>query len=189
MAGGIQLWTLNRIIIVAACLLYAVMLWQTTQMTKRYHALSGITDEYLLCIQKAEQLDAGSDYLTEQARLYVMNQDVSNIVAYFTETNVTQRRERAVEELKNDMPDDAVVNFLDLAMQYSNELMEREIYAMKLAALSTGQELSDFPAEIQEAAVKEADSALSDAEKLSKARRLLFNSNYQNAKALVQDHT
>ena len=61
-----------------------------------------------------------------------MTMDPTYMEAYFTEANVTRRRENALENLEQYLVSDEALQFLKEALSYSNELMEREIYAIKL---------------------------------------------------------
>ena len=57
------------------------------------------TEQYVTCESAAKDLQDGSDYLTEQVRLYVMTGQQEYMENYFKEANVTCRREHALEEL------------------------------------------------------------------------------------------
>lgn len=59
------------------------------------------TDQYIVCENAARQLQDGSDYLTEQVRLYAMTGERNYLDQYFEEADVTKRREQALESLKS----------------------------------------------------------------------------------------
>ena len=54
----------------------------------------------------------------------------------------------------------SALDFLQSALDNSNKLMEREIYAMKLVAEAKGQDMSAFP-DVEEVDLKQADKELS----------------------------
>ena len=56
------------------------------------------TEQYITCENAAKQLQDGSDYLSEQVRLYAMTEEVKYMDLYFTEANKTRRRENALED-------------------------------------------------------------------------------------------
>ena len=66
---------------------------------KEFKILRMTTEQYIACERAAKQLQDGSDYLTEQVRLYVMTGQQEYMENYFKEANVTCRREHALEEL------------------------------------------------------------------------------------------
>ena len=131
---------------------------------------------------------AASDYLTEQVRLYVQNMDVKYMDAYFEEANVTCRREKALEELQNHEISNDIRNDLQLAMDGSRDLMYHEIYAMRLISEANHYDTDSLPKEVQDTALKADDSALTPDEMIEKARDLVFNEGYQDAKALIYSH-
>ena len=69
------------------------------QWEKEFKILRMTTEQYIACERAAKQLQDGSDYLTEQVRLYVMTGQQEYMENYFKEANVTCRREHALEEL------------------------------------------------------------------------------------------
>lgn len=77
------------------------------------------------------------------------------------------------------------VEFIRTAIEHSNELMESEIYAMKLIALSQGAEEENLPKEVQETELSADDQLLTPEEMVKKARNIIFASSYQDAKSLI----
>lgn len=69
-----------------------------------FRKLQAATDKYILCQQAALELEDGSNYLTEQIRLYAITGESTYRDAYLEELYVTQRREHALEALKTPMP-------------------------------------------------------------------------------------
>ena len=66
--------------------------------------------------------------------------------------------------------------------------MNREIYAMKLISLDNGYSQDKLPEEVREMMLKAEDASLSPEEMMEKARELVFDSGYQDAKALIRSH-
>lgn len=65
---------------------------------KEFNVLQVSTERYITCEAAAKQLKEGSDYLTEQVRLYVLTGEAKYREQYLEEVNVTKRREKALEE-------------------------------------------------------------------------------------------
>ena len=136
---------------------------------------------YRACMEAARDLQEASDYLTSQARVYVVTGNREHLDAYMEELEVVNRRGRAVETLRGYLGDsgDAVVD-LEEALQYSNELSVRELYAMRLTAEATG--LSDLPPMVSQVALDDADAALDPAEQRVKAEQMVLGEEYQSIK-------
>ena len=66
--------------------------------SKQFYMMQTTTEQYVTCESAAKDLQDGSDYLTEQVRLYVMTGQQEYMENYFKEANVTCRREHAHED-------------------------------------------------------------------------------------------
>ncbi len=186
---GIKIRTVNLIMILISCCLYLFLTTATIRAFRKYEALISATDNYIDCQKNAVLLTDSSDYLTEQVRLYTINAQPQYMEAYFTEVNTTRRREQALEQLKEYKVSEQTYHFLEIALEHSNELMEQEIYAMKLIATAQGENISTLPQAVQYTILSEADQALSPGEMTQKAQQIVFGADYQSAKASIQDNT
>ena len=70
------------------------------QVMKDYYELAQRTREYVFAQEDARDLLFGSNYLTDQARLYAVTKDHVYAEAYFTEVHETRRRDLALEALE-----------------------------------------------------------------------------------------
>ena len=186
---GIKIRHFNSIMIAVACLLYALLLYATANMTSRYNDFIKYNDEYIACHEAAVQMNAASDYLTDQVRLFTQNMNMKHMQLYFQEVNETKRREKAVDSLKKYGPTDDEVQSLEAARAASVDLMEREFYAMKLIAVANSYDESLLPAEVQRVQLLSFDKRLSAQAKIEKARDMVYNRGYMDAKALIKSHT
>lgn len=182
---GIRLSVLNTVMIVLSCILYVGLIIITGSISERNRQLVRYADEYIACEKAAVTAHDASDFLTEQARLYAESGNAENARLYFEEANVTRSRETALEQILTYNHDSIALDDFRAALQYSDDLMQTEIYAMKLTAVGSGGDLSALPEEIQRMPLDAADAALSPDEMLVKARHLLFNDDYQDAKAAI----
>ena len=119
---------------------------------KEFQVLRQTTDEYILCQNSAKELQDGSDYLTEQVRMYAMTGKTEYRDLYFEEANTTRRREKALEELKKYFADTDSFTALETALSRLQELMETEYYSMRLVAESYGKSeeslLEEIPGQV-----------------------------------------
>lgn len=171
----ISSWSIGITIVVAALFMAVSIL-----SGREFAVLQDTTEQYIQCEREAKQLQEGSDYLTEQARLYAMTGQRTYMDQYFKEAEVTRRRENAVENLRQYFDGTEAFTALEHAMSLSAELMETEYYSMRLEAEGGGADLSAFPETLQEIQLKDTDSHLSAKGKRDRAVELVSNQAYQS---------
>ena len=152
------------------------------QSEKEFKTLKHSTEQYLACEKAARQLEDGSDYLTEQVRLYASTGDVKYRDLYFREVSSTKRRENAIEYLKKYFDGTDGFKALQKAMNYSQKLMETEYYSMRLEAEGNEEDESTWPEEIKAVTLSEEDQQLLSYEKKQKAQQLVSGNQYQDSK-------
>ena len=89
---SISAWSIGIALILTV--VFVVILHYEKNEVKRFE---DATDQYIVCENAARQLQDGSDYLTEQVRLYAMTGERNYLDQYFEEADVTKRREQALE--------------------------------------------------------------------------------------------
>ena len=157
---------------------------------REFSRLLETTNQYILCENAAKQLQDGSDYLTEQVRLYTITRQTRYRDLYFEELDTTKRREKAVDALKEYFDGTDSFIALEKALECSQELAETECYAMRLIAETSFQNPSTWPEEITNVQLSDADLALSNSKKLDKATRMVCDDTYQNMRTeITQDVT
>ena len=185
---GIKIRNFNTCMIVVACVLYAMLIYATTQMTARYNAFVKYNEEHIACHEAAAQMNAASDYLTEQVRLFTQNMDIHHMELYFQEADIDRRREKAIAILKQYEPTDEELQALEAARGSSLDLMEREIYAMKLIVVANGYDEAQIPEDVRKVQLLHYDKQLSSQQQIARARDLVYNRGYMDAKALIKAH-
>ena len=89
---------------------------------------------YVQCSAAINDLQAASDYLTTQTRMFVVTGERSCLESYVKELTVTDRRGNAVELLESSFEEgDESISKLEQALAASNDLAEKELTAMRLA--------------------------------------------------------
>lgn len=174
--------------IALSCVLYALLAYITASMPVRFNAMMDNISASIACDNKATMVREASDYLTEQARLYVMNMEERYLWGYFEEVNNTKRRENALADLEKINTDIELQENMKEAVRLSNELMNTEFYAMKLICSAKGAEEDKLPNQISRLQLSAEDIALSADAKVEKARRMMFDVNYQNSKSLIMEN-
>lgn len=182
---GIKIKTLNTVIIIISCVLYVLLIFITAAVSKNCQQMVEYTDDYISCRREAAMVYQASDYLTEQVRLYVQNMDIKYMNLYFDEANKIKRREKALAELKDRQPAEKNIKELEAALSASNDLMKTEIYSMRLISEANNYDPEMLPEEVRKVSLKASDETLSSKAKIEKARNLVFDEDYQNAKARI----
>lgn len=184
---GIKIRNMNYVMIFVSFVLYIVLIWVTAYASRKYDDMISATDAYVRYQEQASLVGEGSDYLTEQVRLYTVEMNVDYVENYFREVYVTRSRDAALEELRRNEVNGSALDFLQSALDSSNKLMEREIYAMKLVSTARGQDMSGF-SDVEGVDLKQEDEALSPEEMVEKAKELVFGTSYQETKGMIENN-
>ena len=183
--SGIRFRSLAVVIAAVAVLLSLVSLFSIGRAVAAYEEFAEATESYIACENAANQLQAGSDYLTTQVRLFVTRRDVSHLNNFFIEARETRRRDIAVETLGELVGESDAHTYLDRALEYSSELLEIERYAMRLVVEAEGIPLRGYVEELSDIELTPEDAALSAAEKLERANELVLGEEYQRYDELI----
>ena len=167
-------------------ILGTLLIHNTIHVFKDYARVEMSQRHYYDSSEAAKMLQAGSNMLTEQARLYAITNDLRHLLAYFHEKNTYRRRERAIEILSN-IPDTTEIKRLFIvAVTESQSLEYTEYRSMNLIIAATGFDHSILPDDMKKYLVAnpltQTESQLSNEEKLVLARTILFDENYQMRK-------
>ncbi|MBQ9003627.1 MAG: GGDEF domain-containing protein [Eggerthellaceae bacterium] len=141
--------------------------------------------EYAACTAAAFELQNASDCLTSEARLYVVTGNRVHLDKYLEELNVADHRGKAVETIRSIMKDAEAAADLNEALEFSNRLAERELYAMRLRAEADG--LVDKPAGVSAVELRESDVQLSAEGKVDRAVELLISDAYDDSKSDINE--
>ena len=163
----------------------ALLLTATYNVDAGYTRLSANMEDYVQWQHDANDLQIGSDYLTEQVRCFVVTGKREYLDNYFEEANVTRRRDNAVEGVHSLMGEIEAYEALVNAMGESVDLMNREYYAMRLAVSAYGYDLSEYPQEIQAVELTETDALATPEEQRETARKMVFDDVYHMKKVAI----
>ena len=182
---GIRISTVNIIMMLISCVLYVFLITATIRISDRYQDVHGSMDDYIAFEENESFLTEGSAYLTEQVRLYTVTLEPEYMEHYFTEVNVTRRRETALEHLEAYYGGDEAYEYLVEALRHSNDLMSDEIYAMRLISEARDCREDSLPEEVQAVSLEAEDRELSQEEMIQKARGIVFGDAYQEARSRI----
>ncbi|MBR3225995.1 MAG: diguanylate cyclase [Atopobiaceae bacterium] len=158
-----------------------VLAYRVVQSNARLEEAHNTYEE---CSQATNDLMAASDYLTTRTRLYVLTGTRSYLDDYLQEVQTTQRRKESLATLRQHIVDNQAYTALSNAYQDSSTLFNRELYAMRLVALATN--LGNVPSRLQEVRVHKNDAALSNDQKIERAKEIVLSSAYDKIKESVE---
>ncbi len=183
--NGISIQNTDLVMTVAAIIISVLLIWATFFSGSQYSELQTRTDQYIQWQKDASALQAGSDYLTEQARCFAETGERVYLDNYFEEAHVTRRREAAVARIHEYLGDAPAYQALVAAMEESVALMDREYYSMRLKIDACGYDINAYPEEIRTVALSEKDAALSSEGKDALARAKVFDQEYRRKKETI----
>lgn len=184
---GIKIKTLNLFMILTSCILYMLLLRATIVALQNYDRMVSATEDAEACQNNAALISEGSDYLTEQVRLFAVTMDKQYTENYFREIHVTKRRDTALENLRAYDISSETYRYLVTASERSNELIQTELHSIKLICAANGFQTDDIP-EINDLKLTPEDAALPPEEMIKKAQDLVFGADYQNFKKSISDN-
>lgn len=186
-SGGISIRIIGAIAIIIAILLGFFAFTLAGYISDAKDTAIANDQRYIICEQAIDNLQLASDYLTTQARMFVVTGNRDGMDAYIEELNVTDRRGRAVDVLKTNFSGDLqAVSDLQQALSASDELAEDELTAMRLAAEYYGE--TDLPKIIANAKPVDGEQSMTLDEKIVKARSIMLDSSYDEAKATIKEN-
>ena len=180
--SGVRLGVLHMVMIAVALAVSVVLLVATARTFEGYETLERATNHFFACQEDAQAFQAGSDYLTNEARYFMMTGDAAHAHNFIDEVEKTRRREAAVEDLGELVGEETAYQLLLEALDYSNALIEVECYAMRLNAEAIGLEVSALPTRMGGIDLTEEDAALTSAQQREKAVEMLYGVEYLNTK-------
>lgn len=139
----------------------------------QYSVLRTAMRDYISCEEAIHELQDGSDNLTKQVRLAAATGEAQYIDAYFEEANVSQNRERALQDLQALNVSDEAITALRTALMESVSLMQTEYYSMRLVEENLGRAPATWPEELQAVQLSAEDAVLSPEARLYKAQQLV----------------
>ena len=186
---GIKIRSISFCMLILCCVLCAGVFISAFMQKSQYNTILKNMTSYARCTKAVNEFRDTSDYLTNQVRLFLVNQDVSYAEKYFQEFYEAQNREKSLIHIKEIHSEGIIKMTMDLAYKESQDLAQIEMYAMALIyhALSIPEKM--FPAELKDVKINAADLALSNNEKLAAAEGLLFGMDYQDSKNQINRYT
>ena len=185
---GIHLGRFHTAIAVLFSFLAFLLLLSTYFTGKGYTRMEDATEQYITAQRATASMQAASDYLTAEARAFIATGDTTRAARFFEETEVTRRRDLALEDIRKILDSPSAYGYLSAALDSSNELLEIECYAMRLAAESYGCTSSELPERLWSVSLENADLQLPAEAQRNKALEMVFDETYQRLKDTITEN-
>ena len=143
----------------------------------------------MLCTKLRGSLEDASDYLTEQARGYVMTGEPGFMERYWEEIHTGKRREAVVERLGGLGLSQHSTRLLQAAKNNSDLLVYLETRAMCLAAEARHIPGERLPVEVRDYVLNVVEKSMSSEQKHTEAVELLFGGQYTSEKEVIDQYT
>ncbi|MCU7727016.1 methyl-accepting chemotaxis protein [Actinoplanes sp. KI2] len=131
------------------------------------------------------QLQAASDYLTNEGRLYAATGDRQHLTNYWNEITVTKTRDKVLAQLKELGATADELALIDEAKAKSDALVKTESRSQRLILEAVGTSEAEMPSDIAGFALSGSDEALSPFRKREVARTIMFDDTYAADKAVI----
>ncbi len=185
---GISVRNFNYLTGLFTLIISLILLFSTYQTTESHSIMQSSTKDYIRWQNYAYDMLNASEYLTDQARNFVETGKMQYLDNYFTEVHVSQRREKALNNLKVHLESTDVYLAMQKAMNESNALMVFELYAMRLTASAYGHNVSELPKKLLEVSLTRQDAEMSPKLQEKLARSIVFNQLYRKKRALITEN-
>lgn len=186
---GIKIRSINIAMLLLCCVLCAGVFVSAFQLKSKYRDIIDNMSEYAHCTKAVNDFRDTSDFLTNQVRLFLIQQDQSFAKQYFNECFTVKNRENSLNIIKEYHKDDSVQTNMELAYNESVALAQTEMYSIALLYTALNIPEKMFPAEIQDIKLKDEDIQLTKEEKLTRIENLLFGIDYQSSKDRINKYT
>ena len=133
-----------------------------------------------------EDINAASDFLTDQVRTFAVTHDRASLYAYWNEVESGKRRDAALAESKARNLPPGEIALLAQAKRESDILVAVETRSMRLMAEAFAYASKDMPLAVGSARLEPRDEALSAASKVNLARELVFGTSYWEHKRAIR---
>ena len=186
---GIKIRNINLLMVILCTFLCAGVFISVFQLKSKYKSIIKNMEEYAVCTKAVDDFRNTSDYLTNQVRFFLIQQDMSYAENYFKEYSQDKNREKAVELLCSFHQNDPIQVNMNLAFEESQSLAQTEMYTIALIYTALNIPPKMFPAQIQDLKLDSKDLLLDSEKLLEKAEILLFGIGYQSSKDKINKYT
>lgn len=166
------------------------LMFADVSVTRGYQRMAQASDRYIEAQLAASELEAGSDFLTDRVRCFVVTGEIQYLKDFEEEVLVTKRRDKAVEDLEVLLggSDRSALESLNTALSLSNELVLVENKAMRLVIENGSYSAKDIPEDIASITLSAEERAMTPEQREELSEALVFDSNYMDYKDRIREN-
>lgn len=174
------------IIIILSTISATMMSWV---MYQNINGRAKLVNEFEIKREQAYKLtdtfEAGSNYLSYESKLFCESKDMTYFKNYIKELKVTRRRDYALQALDRMGLTTREMSRIQDAKITSDDLTNRELWAMELVALSEGISPSQFPKGTNTSILTDTEKQMSPSEQYDKGYKYIMSSEYFTLKSSI----
>ncbi len=184
---GIKIRFINLISIIITAIVFCFILSISNKVKEEFFAMESIFEKVKICEKDSNILRERTEFLTEQARLFVATQKEQYAKSYIHEIFYAQTMTKAVDSIENECNSNpmAIKRLKNIFVQLG-KLAEIEIYAIRLTYNSMNDK--NLLKEIENIEIKPEHKNLSKAEQINIAMNLLFDYSYVSQKDRIYEN-
>ena len=142
-------------------------------------------NDNLRLIELSYKLKIYSDYLTSEARNFVVTSNVEHLQNYWDEVLINKNRDKIIDDLRLHHLSKNDKQLLVESKQNSDILIQTEARAMKLVLSAYAIKSDLYPNYLKDFNLSVIDEKLTPVEKIRKAQNLMFDKEYYAIKDLI----
>ena len=185
--SGINIQFLSAFFTALTAIVFCFILVISNKVNSKFYAVKNAIDKFIICEQSSELIKESANYLTDQARLFIVTHKVEYVKAYLDEINVNKRQQKALEKLETVCSEkDLALQRLKIAMEQAQSLINMELYAIRLAYKVMGED--DVPADVRKITIRNIDQNIPKEKLQETAINNLFGEGYLIYKTRINEN-
>ena len=132
-------------------------------------------------------LAKAANYLTDEARKFIVTGNIEHLQNYWHEVEVVKTRDKIFARLRELGASSGSFDLLETARQSSDNLVKIETRSMRLMLEALEIPESAMPIAVTATMLNPADTALDKYEKMNVAREIMFNKQYEQDRHLINE--
>ena len=179
---------LSSFLIVLTAVVFVFIILISYAVNKNFGRLKTSLNRYIVSSQSFEMIKSSSNELTELVRLFVINHDERFALSYVDIIENNRSQKSALENLRSVYPEnDTAFDRLELAISQADNLIELELYDMRLCYEAIGKTENEIPELIRNIRLSDEDKKLSKEKMQELAVKKIFGNGYLIYKLRVDE--
>lgn len=179
---------LSSFLIVLTAVVFISIIFISYAVNRNYGRLKSSLNRYIVSSQSFEMIKSSSNELTELVRLFVINHDERFALSYVDIIENNRSQKSTLESLRSIyLENDNDLSRLEISIKQADNLIELELYDMRLCYEAIGRNPEEIPELIRNIRLSEEDLKLSKKEMQELAVKKIFGNGYLIYKLRVDE--